>query len=475
MANTGKDAAGSTIYLRKAFGTGVDDTNAYTFGSAVYFSRNGVEQLCVLDTGTAANNRPFPVLALSADGAAPFDTNSGAAGATTIRSVLATRHEAAPTPIAVRLSDGSAFYTGQYTEDGISAGGESLTLAGAIRRDLPASSSGTAGDYSNINTDAKGSLWVNASSAPVNLSAQDVFGSVKTGQQNNQIDVQFYRDTPSAVMTITTANSGTVTQSIGGALFASSTNTSGSAKGVAFTNVTYRAGAEVYCYFSASFTAGVSSSYMRYGIYDTNNGAFIGYEGTTFSATVRNNASDSNTTAKASWNVDTLTGAANSKFTRGGVPEAINLTFVNVWRIRFGWVGGAQVNFEVLSPDGEWALFHQVRHPNTANSFSMRTGDLPVTIDISKTTAGANDLQILTGCCAAGTTYQSADISFDGAGSQTSSGNNIINEVAGTGSTDCYQYRSIALQINVASGTVTAGAITFEASTDNVNWVATPL
>jgi hypothetical protein len=115
VANTGKDAAGGTIYLRKAFGTGVDDTNAYTFGNAVYFSRNGLEALCVLDTSTPANNRPFPVLALSADGAAPFDVNSGAAGATTLRNVLATRHEAAPTPLSVRLSDGSAFLTNLAT------------------------------------------------------------------------------------------------------------------------------------------------------------------------------------------------------------------------------------------------------------------------------------------------------------------------------------------------------------------------
>lgn len=40
-------------------------------------------------------------------GAADF--NSGAAGAQTLRTVLATRHEAAATPVAVRLSDGASF------------------------------------------------------------------------------------------------------------------------------------------------------------------------------------------------------------------------------------------------------------------------------------------------------------------------------------------------------------------------------
>lgn len=51
-----------------------------------------------VDGTVAASNLPTTV-----------DTNSGAAGASTLRSVLATRHEAAATPISVRLSNGSAF------------------------------------------------------------------------------------------------------------------------------------------------------------------------------------------------------------------------------------------------------------------------------------------------------------------------------------------------------------------------------
>jgi hypothetical protein len=49
----------------------------------------------------------------------------------------------------------------QYTEDNASAGGESLTLSGAVRRDTAASSSATDGDYSTLNTDSTGRLWTN--------------------------------------------------------------------------------------------------------------------------------------------------------------------------------------------------------------------------------------------------------------------------------------------------------------------------
>lgn len=84
MANTGKDAAGSTIFLRAPFGTGADNTNAYNYGTAVYFSRNGVEQLVSLDTATPANNRPLPVVLVADGGINPTLITQGniAAGAT---------------------------------------------------------------------------------------------------------------------------------------------------------------------------------------------------------------------------------------------------------------------------------------------------------------------------------------------------------------------------------------------------------
>lgn len=59
----------------------------------------------------------------------------------------------------------------QYDEDAASAGAEKLTLAGAVRRDTAASSSTTDGDYSTINTDASGRLWVNNSGVTQPVSA----------------------------------------------------------------------------------------------------------------------------------------------------------------------------------------------------------------------------------------------------------------------------------------------------------------
>lgn len=88
----------------------------------------------------------------------------------------------------------------QYAEDDASAGAESLTLAGAVRRDTPASSSGTAGDYSTINTDSVGRLWVNATLS--NSSGTNIVkagDSVSDPSHNGLIPLAVRKDTPATI------------------------------------------------------------------------------------------------------------------------------------------------------------------------------------------------------------------------------------------------------------------------------------
>lgn len=249
-------------------------------------------------------------------------------------------------------------------------------------------------------------------SLPVGL--LDSFGHLVAGSINNQIDIQWYRSDGSVgdLVTETNANGGTATASGGMATFACTTSANSQAKGVTTTNTVYTAGAEIYCIFTAAFTGtGAGTSYQRIGLYDTNNGFFIGYAANTFNFTVRKGASDSST-AKGSWNVDTLTGASTSKFTRGGTPEAVDLTKINVWRIRFGWVGSAPIHLEILAPDGHWVTCHEIRQPNNAAVPSIENADLPVTCDVNGGNSAAA-LSILTNCWCAGTTSAQGQLSAD--------------------------------------------------------------
>ena len=232
----------------------------------------------------------------------------------------------------------------------------------------------------------------------------DIFGNLITGVRVNQIETDFSSGTVSSKLVTSFVGTGTSTISGGKAIFSTGTGTT--SQTTAFTSevVSYDPGHEIFAEFTAAFTTPTSAaSYQKLGWYDANNGLYIGFIGTTFGVTRRSGGVDT-TVAKASFSVDTLTGAASSKYTRNGVPEAIDLTKINVFRIRLGWLGAAPILFEVVSPDGVWVTFHKILFPNTSTVPSLQSTSLPITIDVSKTASDATDLIITTICWSAGTT-----------------------------------------------------------------------
>lgn len=92
--------------------------------------------------------------------------SDGAVGFATVKAA-STPAAAADKALVVAISPNNTLSVGtggttQYVEDAVSAGGESLTLVGAVRADVPAGSQSADGDYSNLKTDEVGRLWVNA-------------------------------------------------------------------------------------------------------------------------------------------------------------------------------------------------------------------------------------------------------------------------------------------------------------------------
>ena len=232
----------------------------------------------------------------------------------------------------------------------------------------------------------------------------DVLGSTIFASKYNQIEVNFESTLDTNLITNTISGGGSVTQTNGHTLYSTSTATTSSAKGISVQTVEYRPANEIYAYFTAAFTTPTSAnSYQRIGIYDTNNGFFIGYNGTTFGLTKRTSGSDTFIPI-SSFNNDLLDGNSNSNFKRNGTPEAINLTFSNLFRIRFAWLGSGSILFDVFSPDGTWINFHTIKQPNSSLNPSVANPNLPMTVDVSKTSADATLLTIYTACWAAGTT-----------------------------------------------------------------------
>ena len=285
------------------------------------------------------------------------------------------------------ISDGNRLYFDDFVAGGGAGGGAgSVGLTDAELRATPVPISGTV-------TTSVGNI------------SNDLFGSAMTGTYFNQIEIDFSSTAAHLLteLTTTATSGGSASIANGQATLTTGANTNGGFKAVSNISTEYRPMSETYAAFSTIFTAGLANSYQRIGLYNTNNGFFIGYEGTSFGVTKRTSGADT-TIAQASFSEDTLTGASTSTFTRNGTPEALDTTKDNLYRIRFGWLGAAPIYFEVFSPDGEWVVFHKIKHPNSSTLPSIAEPNLPITMDIKKTTGGATVLNMSTACWAAGTT-----------------------------------------------------------------------
>ncbi len=238
---------------------------------------------------------------------------------------------------------------------------------------------------------------------------QEIFGSLITAHRNNQIWIDFAKETGDAVLgsylnVSTTGSGSTALNTNGTASFSTGTSGTGYATAVSPNSLLYDPGFEIYVEFTATFTTPTSANtYQRIGLYNSTQGFWIGYSGTSFVVATRNSGVDT-TIAKASWNVDTLTGAANSLFTRNGTPEAINFNNLNIFRIRFGWLGAGPILFEVMSPDGQWITFHRISYPNSSANPSIASPTLPITVEVNASAADTTNYTITSACWAAGTT-----------------------------------------------------------------------
>ena len=303
------------------------------------------------------------------------------------------------------------------------------------------------------------------------VSQQDIFGQIVMASRVNQITAGFFKPntSPTDFGTVVTTGGGTAASASGKALFQTGTAATASCSIVSQANITYTPGYEIFTIFSLTFTtptdptAANSSQYG--GLWDTvAEGFYIGYNGTVFGTSVMTGGIQT-FTPRASWNGDLLNGNPQSKFTRAGVPEAINFTYLNLFRIRFGWLGAAPVLYEVCSPDGEWVLFHSILEPNLSANPSIRNPDLPIAIKVTKTGSDSTNLAMSCACFAGGTAAPPAvDVVNYIQNTWTSStATNTAITASALAAGDC----SFSV---IITGTVSAGVITFEATPDGVNW-----
>ena len=229
-----------------------------------------------------------------------------------------------------------------------------------------------------------------------------VFGAAVTSERITQIAARFNLSLFGQNFSETVTGTGAITQAGGFLALSSGTAPTASATVESLATIAYQPGREIYLTFTAAFTAPTSAaSHQRYGFRLGANSIFLGYRGLVFGTTVRSSSADVFTPLAAS-DVDTLSGAPDSRFTRDGVPEALDPSLMNVYRLRFGWLGSSPILFEAMAPDGQWVLFQIVRQPNTSTGLSIETPDLAPFIEVEKVGADATPLSVRTGSLDAG-------------------------------------------------------------------------
>jgi len=241
---------------------------------------------------------------------------------------------------------------------------------------------------------------------PVALNTNNVdgFNQVVVAERTAQVELSFIgAGTVTTLMNQTTlSGSATATWTAGQLTVATTTTNPSVALLSSIATNTYRAGFEIFAYFTAywSGASSVAATFSRIGYMDGSaNGLWLGYEAGVMSLS-RMTGGAITSTPRTSWNGDLLTGLSNSKFTQAGVPVAINFANLNIFRIRFGWLGAASIIFEVFSPDSVWVVFHVIYNANIAVAPTLQNPNLPMSIWINS--LGTTAQTIGTSCMAAG-------------------------------------------------------------------------
>lgn len=200
------------------------------------------------------------------------------------------------------------------------------------------------------------------------LAANSIFGDQLTGIRKPTIVAQFQYGLASDSITSTIVTTGTYVVENSLLKIRSGTSSTGSCIIQSTSYLRYVPGCEAYAMFTAVFTAGVTNSVQYTGLMDSQNGFYIGYNGVDFVIGRRKNGTNYQTVIDK---------------TKVFTDKSFDPNKGNVYKISFGYLGFATINFEVLSPSGQWVNFAKILYPNSQIETHINQTNLPVRAEIT--------------------------------------------------------------------------------------------
>ena len=250
------------------------------------------------------------------------------------------------------------------------------------------------------------------------LASEGKLGDNISMPRQNLFDIFFNVKPLNTEIATSLLNSGAQTTANGATVYSTGATPGSRATGTSIQSLKYRPGHEWYSYFTAAFDGSgpMAGGWLRIGPYNSTDGFWIGYEGTVFGFTQFQNgaiaggtAGSAPTVPMSQWNGDPLDGSQNSAYTRNGMPEALDLTKINIYRIHGAWFGVSPIELQVFSPDGLWITCHVFHFPNSLTTPFTYTIDFNMQADVYNDSS-TNDVTLTTVCWAMGIVDQSNTI-----------------------------------------------------------------
>ena len=215
-----------------------------------------------------------------------------------------------------------------------------------------------------------------------------VYGELRASNPIDLISLYFQYNIPTDKVTVTQTGGGTVTQG-NGLMTLTALNNNDVARTETKAAINYIPGHEINGFFTAAFLhGGYANTYQYIGIFNTQDGFAIGYNGTNYGIMYRYNEADTFIN-QSDFNVDKLDGTGPSNF-------IIDPSKINIYFISFGWLGVASIEFHVIREDGLWVLFHQIQTVNNRETPTVLNPSLPIRAETVNEGGGNNPIAIAT-------------------------------------------------------------------------------
>lgn len=219
----------------------------------------------------------------------------------------------------------------------------------------------------------------------------DAFGRTRVSNPETIFSTTFRWDKQPIIWAELVASGGTVTHNANAVSveLACTTTTNSSAVFQSRQYIHYHPGKSQLIMITGNFKSTATNVTKRIGYYDDDNGVFFQLSGTTLSVVRRTKTSGSvvdNTTAQASWNLDTLNGSGASGVT-------IDVTKQQIFVIDFQWLGSGRIRYGFVF-GGKIVYCHEDNSANTLTVPWSQTGDAPVRAEITNAVSTASDMHI---------------------------------------------------------------------------------